>query len=83
VAPWPEIALRLNRAMRGWAGYFSYGWCWKSYRGLDWYVVGKVRNFLQRRHKVPKRGTRRFSAGHIHRELGVLELKRLLRRSTS
>ncbi len=34
-----------------------------------------VRNFLQRRHKVPGRGTRRFSDAVIHGELGVLRLR--------
>lgn len=80
--PWREIATTLNRKLRGWANYFSYGTIWKSYRAADWYVCGRVRDFLQRRHKVPTRGTRRFSDQHIYGPLGVLSL-RALRASTA
>jgi RNA-directed DNA polymerase len=81
VAPWGQTVLALNRVLRGWANYFSLGLRWKSYRAVDWYVINGVRNFLQRRHQVPTRGTRRFSAQHIHDELGVVRLKSLLERS--
>ncbi len=80
--PWREIATTLNRKLRGWANYFSYGAIWKSYRAADWYVCGRVRDFLQRRHKVPTRGTRCFSDQHIYGPLGVLSL-RTLRTSTA
>lgn len=83
VTPWPQTAVALNRVIRGWANYFSYGLRWKSYRAVDWYVINRVRNFLQRRHQVPTRGTRRFSARHIYDELGVVQLKELLRTSTA
>lgn len=68
--PWSEIVAVLNRKLRGWANYFSYGTTWKSYRAADWYVCDRVRGFLQRRHKVPTRGTRRFSDQHIYGPLG-------------
>jgi RNA-directed DNA polymerase len=80
--PWHEIVTTLNRKLRGWANYFSYGTTWKSYRAADWYVCERVRDFLQRRHKVPTRGTRRFSDQHIYGPLGVLSL-RALRRPTA
>jgi RNA-directed DNA polymerase len=78
--PWHEIVTTLNRKLRGWANYFSYGTTWKSYRAADWYVCERVRDFLQRRHKVPTRGTRRFSDQHIYGPLAVLSLTTLRRR---
>jgi RNA-directed DNA polymerase len=82
VAPWAEIVTPLNRKLRGWANYFSYGTTWQSYWAADWYVCDRVRGFLQRRHKVPTRGTRRFSDQYIYSRLGVLSL-RTLRASTA
>lgn len=82
VAPWGEIVTPLNRKLRGWANYFNYGTTWPSYWAADWYVCDRVRGFLQRRHKVPTRGTRRFSDQYIYRRLGVLSL-RTLRASTA
>jgi len=81
-APWREIAIVLNRKLRGWASYFSYGTTWQSYWAADCYVCDRVRDFLQRRHKVPTRGTRRFSDQYIYHHLGVLSL-RTLRTSTA
>ena len=80
--PWLKIVTGLNRKLRGWANYFSYGTTWQSYWAMDWYVCDRVRGFLQRRHKVPTRGTRRFADQHIYDRLGVLSL-RALRRSSA
>lgn len=41
------------------------------------YVLHAVQDFLQRRHKVPSRGTRRFTAERIFGELGVQRLRPL------
>ena len=61
VAPWGEVRGRLNELLRGWAGYFAYGTRLMAYRAADNHVYEVVRGFLKRRHKVPSRGTRRFS----------------------
>jgi hypothetical protein len=37
-----------------------------------------VRHFLARRHKVPSRGTRRFSSETIFGELGVAQLRKVV-----
>ena len=81
VAPWAEIVTPLNRKLRGWANYFSYGTTWQSYWAADWYVCDRMRGFLQRRHKVPTRGTRRFSDQYIYSRLGVLSLRALRTRT--
>ena len=74
--PWEEIRKKLNQTLSGWENYFHYGSKRKSYRAINAHVRVKVRNFLQRRHKVPSRGTRRFSHEHLFETLGVHELGR-------
>jgi len=77
VAPWEEVRDRLNYLLRGWATYFSYGTRLMAYRAADNHVYATVRGFLTRRHKVPSRGTRRFSDHVVFEELGVLRLRRM------
>jgi RNA-directed DNA polymerase len=74
--PWEEVVAGLNRVVRGWARYFAYGTRLMAYRAVDHYVWERVRHFLRRRHKVPSRGTRRFSADVVFGELGVFQLRR-------
>jgi RNA-directed DNA polymerase len=77
VGTWPEVRDRLNRILRGWSAYYSYGTRMPAYRAIDNYVYHSVRNFLRRRHKVQSRGTRRFSHEVVFGELGVLQLRRV------
>ena len=77
VAPWGEVRGRLNQLLRGWAGYFAYGTRLMAYRAADNHVYEAVRGFLKRRHKVPSRGTRRYSDQIVFGELGVLRLRRM------
>ncbi|MGY4290852.1 hypothetical protein ACVWXO_010118 [Bradyrhizobium sp. LM2.7] len=60
--PWPEVRDQLNRLLRGWSSYFSYGTRLMAYRAVDNHVYDRVRHFLRRRCKVQGRGTRRFPA---------------------
>jgi RNA-directed DNA polymerase len=76
-ASWEMIVVDLNSVLRGWAHYFSYGTRWLAYRAVDHYVYERVRDFLRRRHKVPSRGTRRFSPTRVFGELGVFSLRGL------
>ncbi len=75
-APWDEVKGELNRVLRGWANYFTYGTRLMAYRAVDNYVSERVRHFLRRRHKVHSRGTERFSADVVFGELGVYRLRR-------
>jgi RNA-directed DNA polymerase len=75
--PWPDVRDRLNRLLRGWSGYFSYGTRLMAYRAIDNHVYDRVRHFLRRRSKVPGRGTRRFSAAEVFETYGVLRLRRV------
>jgi RNA-directed DNA polymerase len=76
-APWENVRDRLNHLLRGWASYFGYGTRLMAYRAVDHNVYETVRGFLRRRHKVPSRGTRRFSHHVVFEKLGVLRLRRM------
>jgi plasmid stabilization system protein ParE len=78
---WDEVVLRLNRTLRGWANYYSYGTQARVRYNVDAYVYGRVRHFLRRRSKHDTRGTKRFPAERVFGELGVLSIRRLPRRS--
>jgi RNA-directed DNA polymerase len=75
--PWVEVRDTLNRSLRGWSNYFSYGTRRSVSRGVDRYVYERVRDFLARRHKVAGRGTHRFSCEIVYGKLGLLRLERL------
>lgn len=72
-----EVVARLNRLLRGWSNYFSYGTRSMACRAIDNYVYQAMRYFLRQRHKVPTRGTRRFPAERVFGEIGVLRLRGL------
>ena len=74
-APWGEICVKLNRVLKGWSGYFDYGTCTPAYRAIDNHVMTRVQHFLVKRHRVPSRGTARFSRETVFGELGVLSLR--------
>src|SRR5499427_7554568 len=76
---WVEVRDTLNRSLRGWSNYFSYGTRRSVSRGVDRYVYERVRDFLARRHKVAGRGTHRFSCEIVYGKLGLLRLERLPR----
>src|SRR5713226_9353536 len=75
--PWLDVRDALNGFLFGWARYFSHGTHGAAFRGIDYYVYERVRDFLARRHKVKGRGTRRFSYNVVYGERGVLRLERL------
>jgi RNA-directed DNA polymerase len=77
-APWREVEVDLNRLLRGWAGYFSYGTRWPAYRAIDRHVYDRARHFLRRRHKVSTRGTRRFSYETLYSKFGIVKLTALI-----
>jgi RNA-directed DNA polymerase len=56
MAPWNEVRDRLNRLLRGWTAYFSYGSCALAYRAVEHHVWHSVHRFLRRRHKADRGG---------------------------
>lgn len=74
---WLDVRDQLNRLLRGWSAYFSYGTRLPAYRAVDNHVYERVRRFLVRRHKVPSHGTSRFPRGAVFGALGVVHLRRV------
>lgn len=69
-----EVVAEVNRRLVGWANYFCIGALSGTYRAVDHYTCTLLRKFLVRRHKVPGRGTRRFSDQWLRAELGLVQL---------
>jgi RNA-directed DNA polymerase len=69
-----EVVAQVNRRLVGWANYFRVGTLSGAYRAVDHYTCTLLRSFLVRRHKVPGRGTRRFSDQWLRAELGLVQL---------
>jgi RNA-directed DNA polymerase len=80
--PWEEVRSRLNRTLRGWSAYFSYGALASAYEGVDQHVYDRARHFLRQRHKVQGRGTDQFSREQVYGQLGILCLRRGRRQSS-
>jgi RNA-directed DNA polymerase len=73
--PWEQARVKLNHLLKGWSGYFDYGTCTPAYRAIDNHVMTRVQHFLVERHRVPSRGTARFSRETVFGKLGVLSLR--------
>jgi RNA-directed DNA polymerase len=73
-SPWPEVVRQVNRVVSGWQRYFSYGTVSRAYWRIDAFLLHRTRSFLARRHKLPRRGTQRFTAGQVFGTHGLLSL---------
>ena len=73
-APWPEVVRHVNRVVGGWQRYFSYGTVSRAYWNLDKFLLYRARIFLARRHKLPRRGTQRFTAERVFEQDGLFHL---------
>ena len=69
-----DVVVEVNRRLTGWGNYFCVGTLGTVYRALDVYTCMLLRRFLVRRHKVPGRGTRRFSDQWLREQLGLRQL---------
>ena len=77
--PRENVIAALNRKIRGWAKYFQFGRVTAVRKGLDAYVVDRVRAFLRRRSKTAARGITEYSYDYIRDQLGVLSMSALPR----
>ncbi len=73
--PWPQVLKQLNNTLRGWKAYFRFGTTAGAWQAGDQYVVGRVRWFLNRRHKRQVVG-RKGLHGKVFGELGVEQLNK-------
>jgi RNA-directed DNA polymerase len=75
--PWPELQARLNQLLKGWAGYFSFGYTGDADQAIRWHVAGRVRRFLCRRHKLPP-GTGHFGFSEVYgKKVGVTDIRQM------
>lgn len=84
LAELPEVVTSVNRVLKGWANYFSFGTKWKAYSVVNRYAHTRFLSFLRRRHKVSSRGTGRFPIQKIYgKEIGLFRVGSRRRRRTA
>ena len=75
--PWDEVAATVNRMLRGWSNYFSYGTLKRAYRAVDNHVYDRVRHCLRRRHKVQSSGLNLLPSGKSLGRWGIVRLREI------
>jgi RNA-directed DNA polymerase len=67
-----ELVGDVNRVVRGWMNYFSYGTLWKTYTKLERFLQQRLRDWLVHKHRVGCRGEGRYPAPYIYETLGLV-----------
>ena len=75
-----NVVRDVNRVVRGWVNYFSYGTLWKKYLVLEQFLLQRLRGWLVRKHKVDSRGECRFPPAYLHNRLGLVNPAHVLSR---
>jgi len=72
--PVPHLIQGINRQLRGWANYFSFGYPRKAKRAMNWYVRSRLTQHLRRRSQRPFRPPRGRSFYQHLKQLGLIYL---------
>jgi RNA-directed DNA polymerase len=72
--PVPDLIEGVNRQMRGWSEYFSFGYPRKAKRSINWFVRSRIIKHLQRRSQRPFRPPKGRSYYQHLKQLGLIYL---------
>jgi len=72
--PVPELIGEINRQLRGWIAYFSFGYPRKAKRAINWYARTRIIKHLRRRSQRPFRPPKGRSYYQHLKQLGLVYL---------